>query len=675
MTNSLNSKSGFRTDINGLRAWAVAAVVLYHFGIPGFGGGFVGVDVFFVISGYLMTRIIVTGLLEERFSLLQFYAARARRIVPALAVLCLVLLAVGWHTLPSADYQQLSEHVGSSLVFLSNVTYSNEAGYFDAGAHEKWLLHTWSLSVEWQFYVVLPLALLLIWRFSPRKASIKWLMIAMLAASLALAVAESVVNPSSPAAFFRLPARAWEMLAGGLVYLIATKKPTAKYAALLELAGFGLILLSTAAFDADTSWPGGWTLLPVLGTVAILTAARDRSLWTRTRLAQSLGHASYSIYLWHWPVVVALYLYDLQNAPLAIVLGLGLTIILGYVSYRLIEVPTRRWMSRIRGRAFAAAIAAVFASVIGPAAAVYIGGGFDHRFPEIERIAAEEQNRNQRIAECHATKGGMSPSCMYGGEMLGAIVLGDSHAISIITAVEAAFVGTPYGVMEWTNSGCPTLFGAERHPSRSRRVSCNAFNQWALERLAEVPRHVPLIIVNRNEYYVLGPNERSTPPRPIISFGEPQSSPTPAFLGEYAERLVRTACTFATERDVYLMRPIPEMGVHVPQAMARAAMRGSTTRVSISLDEYRARHAITLAAQDEAQRRCGVKILDPLPYLCPDGRCWGDLNGRPLYFDDDHLSEYGNRLLVPLFATLIPQPMEAARKPPEQAFAADQSVH
>ena len=155
----------FRHDINGLRAWAVMAVVLYHFGVPGFAGGFVGVDVFFVISGFLMTSIIISGLEQGRFSLWSFYLARARRIIPALLVLCISLLVLGWFWLPSADYKMLGTHAATALAFVSNLKFWREAGYFDAASHEKWLLHTWSLSVEWQFYILLPLGCLLLWHW------------------------------------------------------------------------------------------------------------------------------------------------------------------------------------------------------------------------------------------------------------------------------------------------------------------------------------------------------------------------------------------------------------------------------------------------------------------------------------------------------------------------------
>src|SRR5574343_1237514 len=158
---------GFRPDINGLRAWAVMAVILFHFDIPGFSGGFVGVDVFFVISGYLMTAIVIKGLELGRFSLIDFYAARIRRILPALLVLCMVLLGIGYFVLPPLDYTQLAGHTLSALGFYSNFRFWSEVGYFDVASHQKLLLHTWSLSVEWQFYVLLPIVLATVWRLWP----------------------------------------------------------------------------------------------------------------------------------------------------------------------------------------------------------------------------------------------------------------------------------------------------------------------------------------------------------------------------------------------------------------------------------------------------------------------------------------------------------------------------
>lgn len=208
-SNTTNSNS-FRTDINGLRAWAVIAVIFYHFSIPGFGGGFVGVDIFFVISGYLMTRIIVLGMENEKFNLWTFYLSRARRIFPALLALCVSLLVFGWFYLSSVDYNELSKHVLTSILFISNIKFWREAGYFDAASHEKWLLHTWSLSVEWQFYLLLPLILITLWKLRPNVRLLTTVIGLGLLTSLVLSVLATSWKPS--AAFYLLPTRAWEML-------------------------------------------------------------------------------------------------------------------------------------------------------------------------------------------------------------------------------------------------------------------------------------------------------------------------------------------------------------------------------------------------------------------------------------------------------------------------------
>ena len=199
----------FRYDINGLRAIAVIAVVLFHFNPAWIKGGFAGVDVFFVISGFLMTGIIFKGLENDSFNLFKFYVDRANRIVPALVVLCLVLLVFGWFYLAPFDYKALSKHVTSSSWFISNVVFWREAGYFDAAAHEKWLLHTWSLSVEWQFYIIYPIALVVFKQLLSLK-NLKRLIILGVGIGFLFNVVATIKWPD--AAYFLLPTRAWEMM-------------------------------------------------------------------------------------------------------------------------------------------------------------------------------------------------------------------------------------------------------------------------------------------------------------------------------------------------------------------------------------------------------------------------------------------------------------------------------
>jgi peptidoglycan/LPS O-acetylase OafA/YrhL len=638
----------YRTDINGMRAWAVVAVILFHFGFSGFGGGFVGVDVFFVISGFLMTQIIVGGLEKQSsgggFSLGQFYLARARRIIPALIVLCVVLLFIGWFLLPSADYRVLGKQVRWSIGFFSNAKFFGEAGYFDVASHEKWLLHTWSLSVEWQFYLVLPLMLMAIWKLRPGRQSAAVVLGAAFIASLAMAVIGARTEPA--AAFYLLLPRAWEMLAGGLAYLLSNRLSlTERSQRALELLGFALILSSVVFFSSKTVWPGAWALAPVCGAVLVLLAARPASMWTGSFAAQWLGTRSYSLYLWHWPIVVALAYVDvLQNAT-AVAGGLALTLALGHLSYVLVENPGRRRLGKQRASVAAVSLGLATLMAAAPATAVRSQHGFPGRLPpHVETVFDAATDINPRAKECQAHLS-MPPECTYGGGKLGAIVIGDSHAASIMRAVENVLPDKSLHVLDWSMSGCPTVVPAKdiEGEGRPKSPKCPEFVNYALAKQTSLPQDAPIIILNRTSAYLVGANEQK----------EPGPAHTPEFLADFRTRLIDATCKFAQTRPTYLVRPIPEMKLEVPKLMGRALQMGHEREISISLDEYHQRHALAWAAQDAAAERCGVKILDPLPFLCAEGRCHGAKAGRPLYFDDDHLNEYGAAMLAPMFAEVF----------------------
>ena len=652
--NEPSSATGFRSDINGLRALAVVAVMLYHFDVPGFGGGFVGVDIFFVISGFLMTGIVVRGLESGGSPWLfvaSFYMARARRILPALIALCAVLLALGWWVLIPQDYKMLGTHAVFSLAFLSNIKFWREAGYFDAASHEKWLLHTWSLAVEWQFYLLLPLALLVVWKLRPGR---KFIIVAMIVGLLVSLASSLVATPLRPtAAFYLLPTRAWEMLAGGLVFMWGPRLAlSARHLTALEAAGLAVVFAAVIGFDTASAWPGWRASVPVLGTVGVLLAARLESLWTGSAVAQWLGTRSSSIYLWHWPVVVALTYLSWQANPVAIASGLALTLVLGHLSYHWVEKPARKQMVKLRLRWGAAAlVGGAFALAASGAGIRFQDGVFGRFSHEIDTTAREALNRNARQEQCHTGSGAGSPSCMFGGNRLEAIVMGDSHANALVSAVAAAAPRPDGGVMEWTSSACPTIQGVIN--AKDSDSQCGAFVDWAMRKLKHVPQNIPLVIVNRHAQYTVGRNENPEEENiPWFYFSRPFNTSEPEFIREYGQHLTDTACELARGRAVYLVRPIPELGVNVP-GTARAMVWGQHNEVSISLADYHQRHASTWAAQDAARDRCGVKILDPLPYLCRDGRCYGAKDGRPLYYDDDHLSEWGNKLLVPMFAEVF----------------------
>lgn len=652
----------FRNDINGLRAWAVVSVVLYHFGAPGFGGGFVGVDVFFVISGFLMTSIVVLGL-ERGGSLslfvMSFYMARARRILPALIVLCAVLLIFGWWVLMPPDYKMLGTHVVFSVTFLSNIKFWRESGYFDAASHEKLLLHTWSLAVEWQFYLILPLILLAVWKLHASRKAIIAVTTLSLVVSLGLCVALTPLNPSF--AFYLLPARAWEMLAGGLVYLVGSRFSfSVRQSRTLEGIGLTAILGAVVVFDTSSNWPGWRAIVPVAGAVAVLLASRSDSFWTCHRIAQWLGTRSYSIYLWHWPVVVVLTYLTWQGNATAIATGLAITLVMGHLSYQWVEKQGQKQLGQLRLGLGATTLVCTVMLLAASGGWIRVEEGFGSRLPgATSAIIAAASDTNPRQAVCHPSAGITSPSCIYGGNKVRAVLLGDSHADAVVTALAAASSNPNDGVMDWSYSSCPTIDGALPTDKLLAKLGggygydCNQFLARAMQQLLSLPTEISVVIVNRTSAYAFGrsdPWERESYTNvPLVYFQHSYTFTSPPYLAEFAQQLTDTACQLAKNRVVYLVRPIPEMAIDVPKAMAGKTLLSVHKSVSISLSEYHRRHAFVWSAQDAARDRCGVKILDPLPYLCWNGRCHGAKEGRPLYYDDDHLNEFGNKLLVPMF--------------------------
>jgi SGNH domain (fused to AT3 domains) len=296
-------------------------------------------------------------------------------------------------------------------------------------------------------------------------------------------------------------------------------------------------------------------------------------------------------------------------------------------------------------------------AVAAPGAGIRWKEGVSGRFPlSVEQTASEANNKKPRRDECFTKGGTQSPSCMYGGTRLRAILIGDSHGDAVTTALAAAVPSEADGIMDWTYVSCLTARGVKNlSPGFGPKEKCGEFLEWAFAKLNDVPKDIPLVIVNRTTVYALGHNEpwENDANVPAVYFTQRYSTSSPAFLSEFAQRVTDTACELAKDRTVYLVRPIPEIGIDVPKAMGRAMSMGIYKDVSISLLEYHLRHATTWAAQDAARDRCGVKILDPLPYLCWDGRCQGAKDGRSLYYDDDHLSEWGNKLLVPMFAEVF----------------------
>lgn len=480
----------FRYDINGLRAIAVLAVVIFHFNHSWLPGGFAGVDVFFVISGFLMTKIIMKGIEDRTFNLFKFYVARANRIIPALAMLCLILLVFGWFYLTPDDYRLLGKHVISSLGFFSNVIYWLESGYFDSVAYEKWLLHTWSLSVEWQFYIIYPVILIALNKVLTFENLKKFICVATIA-GFGVSIYVTLYWPDS--SYFLFHSRAWEMMLGGIasLYTFNLKDSNKKK---VELLGIALIISSYAFISSDTPWPGYMAMLPVFGAFLILVSNRQDSVFTNNFVFQVIGRYSYSIYLWHWPIVV----YGYYTVEHWWVIGFPLSLMLGALSYKYIEsirFPSySSWFDLYRLKPlWSLCIVSVLSCL------VYLTIGFNVSYRAIantpESKILDKYNNYEMDPTGLFLKCNMAEQILANGKPVvfdecinkstqGIFLWGDSHMGALSTGLrENIHSGIPFSQL--TSSGCVPSFFMKRNGTDAFDVGCDSSNELAYKAIAQ----------------------------------------------------------------------------------------------------------------------------------------------------------------------------------------------
>ena len=333
----------YRPEIDGLRALAVVPVILFHAGFETFSGGFVGVDVFFVISGYLITSIVLEDIRGPGFSIARFYERRARRILPALFVVCFACIPAAWLLMSPWEYKDFSQSLLAVAVFASNILFWIKTDYFDAATELKPLLHTWSLAVEEQFYLVFPLLLVGLVRFGYR--AMFTVLSALAAASLVLSIAWTNIEPAG--AFYLIPTRAWELGVGGIVAVAQSRwRPTRSWATNVATAGgVALILLAIVSFDEFTPFPGYLAAVPVIGTALIIHFGSEAS-WVSPLLRHpapvTVGLASYSLYLWHQPALAFLRLSTPYEPSLPkVLLTLLAVAALSFATWKYVESPFR----------------------------------------------------------------------------------------------------------------------------------------------------------------------------------------------------------------------------------------------------------------------------------------------------------------------------------------------
>jgi peptidoglycan/LPS O-acetylase OafA/YrhL len=623
----------FRKDINGLRSIAVIAVVLFHFNASWMPGGFAGVDVFFVISGFLMTGIIFKKMEQENFSIFKFYVARANRIIPALAVLCLVMLVLGWFYLTPLDYKALGKHVASSMGFLSNVIYWRESGYFDATSHEKWLLHTWSLSVEWQFYIIYPLVLLAMRKFM----SLKVMKAAVLAGTILGFIFCVIATYKWPnLAYYQLPTRAWEMMIGGVAYLypIALKEERKK---ILEWLGLALIVGSYFLISKDNPWPGYLALFPVLGSFLIIQAQRSDSLITSHVIFQKLGAWSYSIYLWHWPLVVAIYYFSLNE--IFIYLGIALSVLLGFLSHKYIE--KRRFKNDFNSLfTYLKCQPLYMVLVVGVAGTViFIENGFIKLAPfEYQSLILNVEPSPYRN-KCHIDEyQDPAESCQYFGSNISWATFGDSHSVEIAYALANKLKLDDIGLQHFSFSGC--------RASYKEVESFSQCSKWYNETVT--------YILNNNEIRNVVFNHRFTSSffsGNAVDYSVDHHLVVTDEVIRMTQHMDELILLLASNKDnVYIFYPIPELQRNINQLIGVAFRNESSINDILGTNRawYEERNKYTINHFDNSNYPENVHLLKPQNVFCDFQNCYAVKDGIPLYFDDDHPSILGAAKLVEL---------------------------
>ena len=650
----------YRPDIDGLRAVAVVPVVFYHFGVPGFGGGYVGVDVFFVISGYLITSLIFSEIASERFSVVAFYERRVRRIFPALFAVIAATLAVASAIFLPRDLERLAESAAATAFFGSNFDFWQQSGYFDVGADLKPLLHTWSLAVEEQYYLVFPALLYAV--HTRKRFTLLGIVVVLAIISLCLSVWAVPRFPT--AAFYLAPYRTWELMLGAILALgefPAFKVPWVRDA--LSLAGIAGIGWAVFAFDSTTPFPGLNALFPTLGAALLIyTGEHDDCLVKRVLAARPLvfvGLISYSLYLWHWPVhVFSKYISGSHQGGFETATLIGVSFGLAALSWRFVERPFRRRDVLSRRNLFRVGGAAMVVTLV-LSGMIYAGRGFPERFsPEVRRIVLESDDVEPRRHGCF----NLSPDAVLAGHACSigdrsapdnAFVLwGDSHADAILPAVDAAATRAGKKGLFIAHGRCPPLLHLSLTDEPTER--CARFDDAALK-IASQPQVSLVILAARWAYYDQGAGygPDSNEVRRLIDLNPPDH-PDASQHAMFARLLDRTVDALVRAgKRVAVVGPVPEAEVDVPETMALAEIYHSGTVARLSYANYRARNSYVLKDLAMLKSKYGVVVVDPAQLMCANSQCELMRDGRPLYFDHHHLSVFGALQLTGLFKPLF----------------------
>jgi peptidoglycan/LPS O-acetylase OafA/YrhL len=626
----------YRREIDGLRAFAVLPVILFHAGFQTFSGGFVGVDVFFVISGYLITTIILGELEQDTFSIANFYERRARRILPALFLVMLTCIPFAWLWLLPGDMREFSESLVAVSLFGSNILFWRSTGYFDTANELKPLLHTWSLAVEEQFYFLFPIFLMLSWRFARR-----WIMAALVIVFVAsLAAAQWGAHAEPAASFFLLPTRGWELLIGvfAALYLSKTPRPELRKGA-RELGGWlgvALILFSVFAYDKDVPFPGLYALVPTVGALLIILCATQETAAGRfvgNKAFVGVGLISYSAYLWHQPLFAFARHRSLTNPGPLWFAGLSvLSLVLAYLSWRFVEAPFRKKEALARSRLF------LFASIV---SATFILIGLSGHFTDGVYLGRPQINQAIQLdsrlvpnrglgAECGGHINDLRSCTTYDNPEV--LVWGDSYAMHLIQGFVAS--NPSIKLVQKTLSSCGPILDVA--PISTRYVRA-----WS-ERCMRVNDKVfDYLRSNSSVKYVV----MSSPFSPYVNKGATvltkEGEVMPGYEASYAAIVSTIKRINALGKTPVVFSPTPQNGENIGRCLAKAALFEADNSVcDVRLADSDTRQAEVHDFLKKVERLTPVVWLSE--GLCSAHSCKASFDNIFVYRDDEHLSSEGS---------------------------------
>jgi len=635
----------YRPEIDGLRAVAVLPVIFFHAGLSFFSGGYVGVDVFFVISGYLITTIILSEKENGKFTIANFYERRARRILPALTVVLLACLPFAWYWMLPKQLEEFSQSLIAVSLFFSNIFFWQRSGYFDTAAVFRPLLHTWSLAVEEQYYLFFPLFILLTWRFGRR------IMLSMLAilgiVSILLAQWGAVNYPE--AAFYLIPTRLWEILIGSFVafYLFDKRKAKSDSSALfpymnqvLSLLGLSLILYAILAFDEQTPFPSFFTLVPVLGTALIILFASGKTfteIILSNKFFVGIGLISYSAYLWHQPIFAFARLMSTKEPSNPFMFGLGIAALaLAYLTWEYIEKPFRDKFRFNRKKIFLFA-AMVSAIIISIGTTGKLNKGFENR-------VTSNGVRYEELAQRMQPNYGLNEACDYQtfstlkqcrtDDHPEVLVWGDSFAMHLLPGILASKPDVK--VIQMTSSHCGPILGiAPINSNYPMKLSeeCIRFNNSVIEWLISNPSVHYAVLSSPFSSYLSTEYD-------ILKLGKVMPANKEIALESFEATL--TMLSKMGIRPV-VFAPPPVNGSDIGNCLITAAVYRQVDECRIDLDLYKERKKDVLFFLDQVEKK--YRVIRVSDVLCKDTFCNTELEGIFIYRDTGHLSIEGSAYL------------------------------